>query len=91
MSYTILTIPFNLKEKQDGGYLKEIEEKKNKANNKRLSNILLVLTIAQVWAILSDFFKDCYSGNIETYLMYVNIGAYVVFLISILITFFNKK
>ncbi len=27
MSYTILTIPFNIKEKQDGAYLKEIEKK----------------------------------------------------------------
>lgn len=70
---------------------KEYEDKKNEENNKRLNNILLVLTIAQVWAILSDFFKDCSSASIDTYLMIVNICAYVVFLIFILLTFFNKK
>ena len=70
---------------------KEYEDKKNEENNKRLNNILLVLTIAQVWAILSDFFKDCSSASMDTYLMIVNICAYVVFLIFILLTFFNKK
>jgi hypothetical protein len=79
------------KEKEKEEKLKEIEDKKNEENNKRLNNILLVLTIAQVWAILSDFFKDCSSASIDTYLMIVNICAYVVFLIFILLTFFNKK
>jgi hypothetical protein len=77
-----------IKEKEEDDQHRKIEEQKTDENNKRLNNILLILTIAQVWSGLVDIFEykdeDCWK-------LYLNLVVYLIFLVFIVSNIKNKS
>jgi hypothetical protein len=73
-------------EKADRLKEKEIEDQKNEENNKRLNNILLILTIAQVWTGVYGLF--IFENNWK---WYTNLIAYLTFIILVILVLLRVK
>jgi hypothetical protein len=77
-----------IKEKEEDDQHRKIEEQKTDENNKRLNNILLILTIAQVWSGLVGIFE--YKDE-DRWKLYLNLVVYLIFLVLIVSNIKNKS